>query len=489
MSADPKTGFPTVAQLTDATTINAGRVRRGHCRVGGLVVGLLVMNACGGSGSDSATSGPNGTATSGESTDNDAASAISTETSTPAADIGAGASPPTTLQLIPAPDADLPTQAPSNEPVPVTTTPGPLTTPAVRLLDVATFDQPVEAAVRPGDGRMFIVEQGGKVIAIDDESSTTVLDLLTVDGVTLSRDSEQGLLGLAFHPQLDLAYVDYTTGSGDTVVAEFAFGSTDPTFDVATYREVLTIEQPFANHNGGELDFGPDGYLYIGLGDGGDANDPNRVALDLSERLGKILRIDPVATADASFSVPADNPYVGVEGADPSIWSIGLRNPWRFSFDSLTGDLWIADVGQNRLEEVDLALATNGTGAGRGSNFGWSAYEAGDRFNDDQSADDHTLPVVSYVHEDGNCSVSGGVVARDSTYQALNGWYVYGDYCSGKVWGLDTTSVTITPDGPSGDPVIVELATVPGLAAVVTGPDGDVYTISNAGPVQRLIPS
>jgi hypothetical protein len=155
----------------------------------------------------------------------------------------------------------------------------------------------------------------------------------------------------------------------------------------------------------------------------------------------------------------------------------------------LTGDLWIADVGQNRWEEIDLAPAVDGRDAGRGLSFGWSAFEAEERFNESQDPDGHTLPVASYLHENGNCSVSGGVVARESTYPDLNGWYIYGDFCSGKVWALDTTSVASSPQGPVGDPIIVEIATVPGLAAVVEGPFGDIYTVSNAGPVQRLAPA
>lgn len=464
---------------------NIGRIPR---RLGsGLLAGLLVVSACGGSDSESS-----------RDTEDEANLPIETDTD-PTADApptppdgstiptGDGVVPPS--NLTPAPDADLPTGLPSDEPVPVTTAPGPLVAPDVRLLDVADFAAPVEATARPGDERLFVVEQGGTIIATDAESATTVLDLLTVEGVTLATDNEQGLLGLAFHPENDLAYIDYTNGQGDTVIAEFAVDPVEATFDAATYREVMIVEQPFANHNGGELEFGPDGLLYIGLGDGGAADDPNRNSLDLSDPLGKILRVDPLESADGAFTVPSDNPFVGVEGADPRIWSIGLRNPWRFSFDALTGDLWVADVGQNRLEEVNLALAQNGVDAGKGVSFGWSAFEADERFNDDQSADGHTLPVVSYPHEDGNCSVSGGVVARDSTFDGLDGWYLYGDYCSGRLWGLDTTSVTITPDGPVGEPVVVELATVPGLASVAAGPNGDIYAISNAGPIYRLIPN
>ena len=173
---------------------------------------------------------------------------------------------------------------------------------------------------------------------------------------------------------------------------------------------------------------------------------------------GKLLRIDPTPTETDPFTVPADNPFVGVFGADPTIWAIGLRNPWRFSFDSLTGDLWIADVGQNRIEEIDMAPAVDGLDAGKGLNFGWSAFEGNDRFNGDQSPIGHTPPVVTYTHDDGNCSVSGGVVARNSTYPALNGWYLYGDYCSGRIWALDTTSVSAGPDGPIGTPRVVQVA-------------------------------
>ncbi len=187
--------------------------------------------------------------------------------------------------------------------------------------------------------------------------------------------------------------------------------------------------------------------------------------------------------------MPDDNPFVGIDGADPTIWSLGLRNPWRFSFDSLTGDLWIGDVGQNRFEEIDMAPAVDGRDAGRGVSFGWSAFEADERFNDDQSPDGHTLPITSYSHDDGNCSVSGGVVARNSTFDELNGWYVYGDYCSGRIWALDTTSVASGPNGPVGTPTIVQLGTVPALAAIAEGPFGDIYAVSNAGPTYRLAPA
>lgn len=391
-----------------------------------------------------------------------------------------------TTVLTPSPDADLPTQATPTEPVPVTTQPGPLPAPDVQLTEIATFAEPVEATGAPGDPRLFIVENGGTIVSVDAESNQVVFDVNAVDATSFTDGgNEQGLLGLAFHPELDLAYVNYTDAGGDTIIAEFAHDPVTYQFDPVTFRQVLVIDQTDSNHNGGELAFGPDGYLYIGTGDGGSADDPNRASLDLSSPLGKILRIDPLENDVEPFTIPGDNPFVGVAGADESVWSLGLRNPWRFSFDSLTGDLWIADVGQNQFEEIDLAPAVDGVDAGRGISFGWSAYEGAERFNDDQPADGHTLPVVTYGRDQG-CSVSGGVVARNSSYADLNGWYIYGDYCTGLVWALDTTSVASTPDGPVGTPVIVQIAVVDGLSVVAEGPFGDIYAMSINGAAYRL---
>jgi hypothetical protein len=357
------------------------------------------------------------------------------------------------------------------------------------MIEVASFDQPVDIATEPGDPQRFVVQRGGTIIASSDESDAEIFSIDDVDGASFTSDgSEQGLLGLVFHPTEDLAYVNFTDADGDTVVAEFATEPITYVFDTSSYREVITIPQPFANHNGGQLAFGPDRLLYIGTGDGGSADDPERSALDLSSRLGKILRIDPAPSGDTSFTVPPDNPFVDTPNADPTIWSYGLRNPWRFSFDSLTGDLWIGDVGQETFEEINVAGATDGRDAGRGLSFGWSALEGTNRFNEDQPAEGHVDPAVSYPHLDGLCAVSAGVVARNSFFEDLNGWYVYGDFCTGQIWGLDTTSIGITPDGPTGTPRLVELAVVPGLAAVVEGPFGDIHTISHNGPVQRLAP-
>ena len=205
---------------------------------------------------------------------------------------------------------------------------------------------------------------------------------------------------------------------------------------------------------------------------------------ELGDLLGKILRIDPTPSGGASYTVPADNPYVDTAGARPEIWAIGVRNPWRFSFDPDTGDLWVADVGQAEWEEVNVARATDGGNAGRGVNFGWSAWEGTHRFNDDQTADDSLLPVHEYPHGDAGCSISGGAVYRGSTVPSLRGWYLFSDFCSGFVWALPASSE------PGSAAAAVELTRAVAVSAVVAGPDGEVYVLSHAeGTVARLAPA
>jgi glucose/arabinose dehydrogenase len=356
------------------------------------------------------------------------------------------------------------------------TTTIPLATGAVAFTAFVTgLNTPVDIAFRPDDLTFYVAQQDGYVIPVRDGGNIAGAPVLDIHG-KVSNGGEQGLLGLAFHPSKPLAYVDYTDTSGDTQIVEYAVAA-DGTFDPASARAVLTVDQPYRNHNGGKITFGPDGYLYIGLGDGGDANDPERRALNVSQLLGKILRIDPTATADGQpYAVPADNPFVGVAGARPEIWSVGLRNPWRFAFDPANGDLWIADVGQNAWEEIDHAPAASG--AGRGVNFGWSAFEGTHRFNSDQLADGATPPVYEYPHGDDGCSVSGGAVYRGSTIPSLAGWYVFSDYCSGKVWALQ-------PDG-----TIVPLGGLSAVSAVVAGPEGSLYVLAHGdGTLFRIDPA
>ena len=445
--------------------------------VASVVGAALAVAACGGGSESAGTNPPNDPAVTFATVPEPEGSSTASEATNDAP----AASIVTTLpELAPSTDVDLPTGTPEEQSTAPSTaiSTGPLPIPAVTLADAGQFDTPVELFSRSGDQRHFVVEQNGRIMAADDLSSEVVLDITDLT----AADGERGLLGAAFHPAQNFAYVHYTDANGTTVVDEYAIDPVTAIFDPTSRREVLTVKQPFGNHNGGELAFGPDGLLYLGLGDGGSADDPQRNSLALASRLGKILRIDPRQSGDKPFTIPADNPFVGVEGADPTIWALGLRNPWKFSFDAPTGDLWIADVGQGDLEEINYAPATDGQGAGRGLSFGWSAFEGTAPFNDDQDPDGHTPPIVEYSHDDGNCSVSGGVIYRGDAIADLQGWFVYGDFCSGQIWGYDPTS---RPDAP----IIIELAQQPNLAAIAIGGEGDLFAVSNIGIVRRFVPA
>ncbi|MBI5087369.1 MAG: PQQ-dependent sugar dehydrogenase, partial [Actinobacteria bacterium] len=345
--------------------------------------------------------------------------------------------------------------------------------PVVALTTVGQFDSPVDVAWRTGDATLFVVEQGGRIVPVrDGQPGDAVLDIR--DQTT--GDGERGLLGLTFSPDGTTAYIDHTDGDDDTVIAAYAVGP-DGVFDAASRRELLLIDQPYPNHNGGNVTIGPDAMLYIGMGDGGSAGDPERRALNVGTLLGKILRIDPTPSGDAPYTIPPDNPFVGIEGARPEIWSVGVRNPWRMAFDPATGDLWFGDVGQGEIEEVDVAWAADG--AGRGLNFGWSAFEGSQRYNDDQPADGATPPVFEYPHGDAGCSISGGAVYRGSAIPALSGWYVFGDYCSGNLTALQVQDRAVV-----GTTVLGNIASI---SAVRAGPDGELYVTSVAGTVSAVV--
>ena len=278
-----------------------------------------------------------------------------------------------------------------------------------------------------GSNRLFVLEQRGTVRIVRNGvvSPTPFLNITSL----VTSGGEQGLLGIAFPPGFASGktfYVNYTnrSGIGNTSIASFRVGS-DPEFaDPATRTEILGLVQPFANHNGGQLAFGPDGLLYIGTGDGGSSGDPQGNGQRLDTLLGKILRID-VRSGTTPYAIPA-NPF-GNE-----IWAYGLRNPWRFSFDRTTGDLYVADVGQNQVEEINFQPA----GAGAGANYGWDLMEGSQCFeNPGCSSAGLTLPVAEYLHGSGDCSVTGGFIYRGSIAE-LQGIYLYGDFCSGRIWGL-----------------------------------------------------
>jgi len=283
-----------------------------------------------------------------------------------------------------------------------------------------------------GSGRVFILEQSG-VIRIWQNGALLPQPFLDIRQRVGSNGSERGLLGLAFHPQYAQSgsfYVNYTDVNGSTVIARYQVSGDDPNRAQAeSETRLLHIPQPFGNHNGGEVTFGPDGFLYLGLGDGGSAGDPYGNGQSLGTLLGKILRLD--VDSGEPYAIPGDNPFANGGGL-PEIWAYGLRNPWRFSFDRQTGDLYIGDVGQNSWEEIDFLPA----GSLGGTNFGWNIMEG---FHSYQGAAPAgavlTPPVVEYGHDLG-CSVTGGVVYRGERLPAWKGVYLFGDYCSGNVWGL-----------------------------------------------------
>ncbi len=467
-------------------------------RLAAVVCAALTIAGCAGGGSDDGDGAtdsaprqslvPTTTDAAAEAGDDVESSAVPPATTTTLAPATSAPGGPAT-SLTPAPGADLPTGPVGGETTTPTTTPGPLPEPAVRLAPFGPFETPVDIARRPLDSRVFVIEQGGTVRAIDDVSDEQVLDI----GNLVDFQGERGLLGLAFHPELDLAYVHYNDLNGDTVIAEYELDPVTAMFDPQSARVVLTVDQPYGNHNGGDLEFGPDGSLYIALGDGGSSGDPERRALDLSSRLGKLLRIDPIGNADGEFTIPGGNPFADTPGADPTIWSFGLRNPWRIHFDDVTGDLWIADVGQGSFEEVNYLPAVDGRQAGRGANLGWSAFEGLAPFNGDQPTDGSALdgtaaalvpPVVVYGHDTGDCSVSGGAVYRGGRFGDLRGWYVAGDFCSGRIFAVDTTTV-----GGGAPARVIDLGSLPGLTAVSPGPDGELYAVSNQGTVARIDPA
>jgi glucose/arabinose dehydrogenase len=357
----------------------------------------------------------------------------------------------------------------------------PAATDSVRLVQVATgLDFPLFLTAPPGDNaRLFIVEKTGKIRIVKSGSvlSTPFLDL----SARVSDADEQGLLGLAFHPQYAVNgrfVVDYTDPNGDTHVSAFRVSANPDVADPASEQVLLAIDQPFDNHNGGMVVFGPDGKLYIGMGDGGSAGDPQGNGQNKGVLLGKILRVD--VSGAGVLSVPADNPFVGQAGARPEIWSYGLRNPWRFSFDRAQGDLYIADVGQNAREEVDVA--TSAAQFGKGLNFGWNVMEGVACYSPSSGCPRSglTLPVLDYDHSNG-CSITGGYVYRGSAAPGLRGLYFYSDYCSGWVrsFRLQGTAAADQRDWP---------ALRPGGQVTSFGEDaqGELYIMIQSGKVFRI---
>jgi hypothetical protein len=304
------------------------------------------------------------------------------------------------------------------------------------------------------------------------------LDAPLLDISDRVRDSgnEQGLLGLAFDPAFDqngYFYVNYTGRGGTTTISRFQIGDNPNQADPSTETVLLTVDQPYANHNGGVLAFGPDGTLYIGLGDGGSAGDPQGNAQNLNSLLGKILRLD-VSGADG-YTIPPDNPFAS-GGGRAEIWAYGLRNPWRFAFDAATGDLFIGDVGQNAWEEINYQPA----GEPGGRNYGWNLLEGTHPYAVD-SFSQGILPIAEYGHNQG-CSVTGGVVVRDPNLTAWNGVYLFGDYCTGIIWG-------ILPDGAGGWNTQQLYDTSFNISSFGLDANGQVYLTDLNGGLYRLAPA
>jgi glucose/arabinose dehydrogenase len=378
----------------------------------------------------------------------------------------------------PHPTPGPPTPTASESPTPSS---GP---PNVRAVRIATVAQPLAMAYRAGDPALYVAGKGGQIWAMRDGriDPHPVLDLSGL----VSNGSEQGLLGLAFSPSGAFLYVNYTDFRGNTNVVEYAWRDGRP--DPSTRRLVLFVKQPFPNHNGGNLVFGPDGDLYIGMGDGGSdysfgdpQGDPYRNGQNLGVLLGKMLRIRP-RTAGGSLSpdgrpnlVPADNPFVHRKGARPEIWAYGLRNPWRYSFDRVTGDLWIGDVGAGAEEEIDLQPATSRGG----QNYGWNALEG--TFHWRKAPKNAVPPLYEYNHSSGRCAVTGGYVYRGEAITALRGWYVFADYCDGTVMGL-------SPGPGRRLPYVISGASLVDLSSFGQDQQGELYAMTLHGGIYKLEP-
>jgi len=351
---------------------------------------------------------------------------------------------------------------------------------AVRLQKIGSFDSPVYVTSPPADkSRLFVVEQGGTVRVVKGGKPLSTPFLDVSDKITTG--SERGLLSIAFpadYASSGLFYIFYTDNDGDEAVVEYRRRSEDVA-DPGSARLLMKVADPETNHNGGLLLFGPDDHLYIGIGDGGGAGDQHGArgnAQSLGTLLGKILRIDPRASGSRPYTIPSDNPFVNRPGAKGEIYSYGLRNPWRFSFDRSTGDLTIGDVGQNEVEEIDFVRK----GKGRGANFGWRPFEGNDRFAPGEPAPGAIKPVITQQHSDGNCSITGGVVIRDPALKAWRGRYVFGDYCRGVI------QTAVLSSGRARSLTDRKLE-VPQLSSFGEDARGRVYATSLDGPVYRFV--
>jgi glucose/arabinose dehydrogenase len=386
-----------------------------------------------------------------------------------------GSPGPTTSAV--APESGPPSTAPASTPSAAPPM-SPAASPGSARVDLRVvasgFDQPLFVA-DPGDGsgRLFVVEQPGRIRIVRDGKIVPTPFLDIADRVSCC--GEQGLLGLALAPGFGKTtgafFLDYTDADGDTAIARGDAGPSGDAdvADAATVRPLLSINQPFANHNGGMLAFGPDGDLYVGMGDGGSGGDPQGNGQRLDTHLGKILRLDVTSDpGSAPYLVPPTNPFLATAGAKPEIWAYGMRNPWRFSFDRATGDLWIGDVGQGEWEEIDVARSADG--GGRGLDFGWNRMEGGHCFQAILGCDQSglALPFTEYDHGAGDCAVIGGYVYRGAAIPALRGTYLFADECSGTIRA-------VAGDGPAGQAPRVVLESHRAISSFGEDEAGELY--------------
>lgn len=350
---------------------------------------------------------------------------------------------------------------------------GDLRAAAVALENVGTYRSPIDTTVAP-NGEVWLALRAGRIVVLDPDTGEISEPIVDISAETTVA-SERGLLGLAVDDEA--LYINFTDLDGNTNIDAFVLADGRP----GDRHHLLTIEQPFSNHNGGALAIGPDGHLYVGVGDGGAADDPLEAGQDPMQILGSILRIDPTPGGDRPYEIPADNPFASGEDGAPEIFMTGARNPWRISFDPVTDDFWIADVGQNQWEEINVLLGANGWGVG--ANLGWDNREGTHEFEGERP-EGNVDPVYEYPHDGGSpsgCSISGGVVYRGLAIPELVGAYVFGDYCRFTVWAISIQDGEVVYRDLGGD--------VENLVGITADADGELLAITLSGAIERIVPA